>query len=443
METTKKLAEFITATGFADLPPETIREAKLCFLDWLAVTMAGVHDPVTDSVFDVIRLVGGKPQATVLGRNTRTSVLNATLLNGMASHALDFDDTSVEFLGHPSVTLFPCLLALAEWKRKNGRDFLGAFVIGYEAGCRVALGATAIHYLAGWHGTSTIGHFSSAAGAAKLLNLTADQLVHALGTAGTQAAGLKVVFGTSCKPFHAGKAGFNGLLSVLLAQRGFTSADNILEAPNGFWNVFAADRQVDQALVDWGDTWHILKNNYKFHASCHGTHAPIEAVLALKRDHPLDPVEIRQVDIIVSAPMLEVAGKEKPARGLEGKFSIPYSVANALLSGDTGIAAFTDERVQDAETVALRDKVRVIAGDQVDLFEADVTIHAGGKIYRRKYNMLTQELAPEEKRELIHTKFRSLAGLSLGKKRSEEVIERADNLEDEGDMAAVVRLLQP
>ena len=441
METTQKLSEFVITTGFNNLPEKTVREAKLCFLDWLAVTLAGAGDSVVDSVFDVIRLAGGEPQATVLGRNIKTSALNATLVNGMSSHVLDFDDTSVEFLGHPSVTLFPCLLAVSEWQGKTGRDFLEAYILGYETGCRVAIGATFLHYLAGWHGTSTIGHFSSTAGAAKLLGLTKEQLVNAFGTAGTQAAGLKVVFGTDCKPFHAGKAGFNGLLAALLSQRGFTSIDNILDVEKGFWDVFSTEWQADKAIEDMGKSWHILKNNYKFHASCYGTHASIEAALSLKREYRIDPKAIERIDIRVSSPMLEVAGKQKPTTGLEGKFSIPYSVANALLRGDTGMAAFTDEKVHDPEAVRLREKITATAGDHVGLFEADVTIHVLGQSYKRKFDILAHVMEEDEKRGKILTKFRSLAGLSLNKERVEEIIRRVDGLEQVSHMAEIVKLL--
>lgn len=441
MEETKKLAQFVTATGFNDLPMVTVLEAKLAFLDWLAVTLGAVSDPTGDSMLEVVRLVGGEPQATVLGRNFKTSVLNATLLNGMTSHILDFDDTSMEFGGHPSVTLFPALLALAEWKRQSGRDFITAYVPGFEMGCRVNLGATPTHYLAGWHATSTIGHFSAAAGAGKLLGLTPEQLVFALGTAGTQAAGLKIVFGTSGKPFHAGKAAFNGLLSSLLAERGFTSVDNILEAPKGFWELYASQHQAEKALEGIGETWYILKNNHKFHASCHGTHAPIEAALAMQKECSLEVGKIDEIDIQVHSAMFEVAGKETPTTGLEGKFSIPYAVANALLSGDTGLSAFTNEKVNNPEVVALRDKIHATANDQLGLFEAEMKVHSAGKEYGKRFDMLQNPMTAKDMRQRIQTKFKSLAGLSLDKRCIEEIVDRVDHLERETNMADMAALL--
>jgi len=441
MEPTKMLAEFITSTNFEDLPIEVVNEAKLCFLDWFAVALAGINATEIDSVIEVAKLVGGNEQATVLGKKIKTSILNATLLNGLISHVLDFDDTSVEFLGHPSVTLFPCLLAVSEWQQRNGKEFLTAYVLGYEIGCRVGLGATTDHYIAGWHGTSTIGHFSAAAGAAKLLGLTTTQVINALGTAGTQASGLKAVFGTSCKPFHAGKAGFDGLLAALLAQRGFTSIENILEGEKCFWEVFSTKPRPRAAIKDLGKKWYILGNKYKFHASCYGTHAPIEVILALKRDYDLEPEIINKIEIQVAPETLEIAGKPSPSTGLEGKFSIPYTVANAFLRGDTGIPAFTDEKVNDPEIRALMDKIEMISNQNTPPFMSDMTIYTDGDKYQKKINILQQIMdIGGKKRELVK-KFQSIAPSVLEESKIEVLIERIENLDQEQNMAELIELL--
>ena len=441
MNETRTLTEFITSTAYDDLPMPVVAEAKLSFLDWLAVTLGAVNDTTGDSMLEVIRLVGGEPQATALGRNFKTSILNAALLNGMTSHILDFDDTSMEFGGHPSVTIFPALLALAEWKKRSGRDFLTAYVLGFETGCRVNLGATYTHYMAGWHATSTIGHFSAAAGSGKLLKLTPEKMVYALGTAATQAAGLKIVFGTSGKPFHAGKASFNGLLSSLLAERGFTNVDNILEAQKGFWDLYASECQPEAALEGIGKTWHILKNNHKFHASCHGTHAPIEAALAMQKEYGFKTSEIEEINLQAHYSMLEVAGKTKPIHGLEGKFSIPYTVANALLTGDTGLAAFTDEKVTDQSVVALMDKIHASSSGQLGLWEADMSIRVKGQEYKRKFDMMQHPVTGDDLVKRIRIKFESLASLVLEEGRVKELLERIENLEQERDMASLTSLL--
>jgi len=442
MEVTKTLAEFVLSTNFDDLPNEVVNEAKLCFLDWLGVAIAGAHDPEVNSLFQVIELLGGNNQATIIGKNVKSSILNATLMNGMSSHVFDYDDTSVEFLGHASVATFPCILALSEWMGIGGKEFLAAYVIGFELGSRVAIGASANHTLKGWHPTSTIGHFSSTAAAAKLLGLTLDQLVYAFGIAGTQAAGIKAVFGTPCKPFHPGKAGFNGLLSALLAQRGFTSINNILEGDKCFWDMYSTRSNPKMALKDLGNRWSILNNNYKFHASCHYTHAGIEAVLAIKKElGGIIPNNIKRVEIYVSPMTLENASIVEPKTGLEGKFSVPYVIANTILREDTGMGAFTDEKVNDPEILKLREKIEVIIDNKLAGFNSKAVININGESYEKEVNIFNINLSYEKKKEELMKKFRSLVRLFIKKDKVEQLISFIDNLEQQDNIARIIDLL--
>ena len=442
MEVTKTLAEFVLSTNFDDLPNEVVNEAKLCFLDWLGVAIAGAHDPEVNSLFQVIELLGGNNQATIIGKNVKSSILNATLMNGMSSHVFDYDDTSVEFLGHASVATFPCILALSEWMGIGGKEFLAAYVIGFELGSRVAIGASANHTLKGWHPTSTIGHFSSTAAAAKLLGLTLDQLVYAFGIAGTQAAGIKAVFGTPCKPFHPGKAGFNGLLSALLAQRGFTSINNILEGDKCFWDMYSTRSNPKMALKDLGNRWSILNNNYKFHASCHYTHAGIEAVLAIKKElGGIIPNNIKRVEIYVSPMTLENASIVEPKTGLEGKFSVPYVIATTILREDTGMGAFTDEKVNDPEILKLREKIEVIIDNKLAGFNSKAVININGESYEKEVNIFNINLSYEKKKEELMKKFRSLVRLFIKKDKVEQLISFIDNLEQQDNIARIIDLL--
>jgi len=220
MEITKALSEYIVKLKFSDLPKDVVEGAKLCFLDWLGVTLSGSKEPLTNILATVAEEQGGKPQATLIGRKKKASLLQAALINGAASHALDFDDVHLGMMGHPSAPVFPAILALGEWKKVSGEQFISAFIAGFEAECRVSSIVYPEHYLCGWHATGTLGHFGAAAACANLIGLTPSQTVYALGIAGTQASGIKQVFGTMCKPFHAGKAAMNGLLSALLAEKG-------------------------------------------------------------------------------------------------------------------------------------------------------------------------------------------------------------------------------
>lgn len=441
MGVTKRLAEFATTLEMTDIPSEIISEAKLAFCDWVGVTLAGAKDNEIQSLLAVVELMGGNEQATVIGKGIKTSVLYATLVNGMSSHIFDFDDTSREFQGHTSVTIFPGILAISEWKEISGEDFLKAYITGFEIGCRVGLGATINHYIKGWHATSTIGRFSSTAAAAKLLSLTTDQLVYAFGTAGTQASGLQKVFGTSCKAFHAGKAGFDGLLSAFLAQQGFTSIDNMLEGEKCFWDMYSLDWAPSKALEGLGDIWQLPNNKYKFHASCHFTHPSIEAILALKSAHDIDIGSVQKIEVAVPKQVIEIAGNKTPSQPLECKFSVPYTVANALMRDDTGLDAFTHERINDFNLIALMDKVVMTVDDTISSFESDVTIKAGESTYNIKLNLFEKVVTFEEKHDSIHEKFRSLTDSILKKDVREELIERIESLDKVKNMAEIARLL--
>jgi 2-methylcitrate dehydratase PrpD len=407
-------------------------------MDWLAVTFAGKDDPLVAKLIDYTDMMGGNEQATIIGYHRKKDVSSAALINGSASHALDYDDTLVSFLGHPSVTIFPSLLALSEWRGKSGKDFLTAYLIGLQAGGTVGACASLDHYMAGWHATSTLGHLASAAACSRLLGLTEKQTVYALGIAGTQASGLKRVFGTMCKPFHAGRASQSGLMAALLAEQGFTSAEDILEGPQGFFE--ALKGKVNEDIVAMmGLGWDVQNLSQKYHASCHATHSPLEAALEVIKAEDIRLDDIKAIIVHASTLSLQAAGKTEPVSGLEGKFSISYCVANAILRGETGMRAFTDELVNDASVQALMKKITVINDPEMKALESlvEVETHQGGSFHAFS-DILQQIPSLEVKKERVASKFLDLCGPVLGKKKSltlKKKIEAMDTLPDMGDMA--------
>src|SRR5271169_1008857 len=231
---TRALAERAMALRYDELPAPVRELARQCILDYLGVALAGAQDPLVQILLDEMAEAGGSPQASIIGHSARLPVLSASLVNGSAAHALDYDDVNKAMPGHPSVAILPGLLALAELKGSSGREVTTAFVAGYETACRIGAALQPGHYNLGFHSTGTVGCFGAAAACAHLLGLDAEATAMALGIAGTQAAGLKSQFGTMCKPFHAGKAAQNGLFAVRLAQRGFSSRTDIVECVQGF-----------------------------------------------------------------------------------------------------------------------------------------------------------------------------------------------------------------
>src|SRR6516162_4689620 len=231
---TRALAERAIALCYDELPAPVRELAEQCILDYLGVAIAGSQDPLVRILLDEMAETGGSPQSSIIGHSARLPVLSAALVNGSAAHALDYDDVNMAMPGHPSVAILPGLLALAELKESSGTEVITAFVAGYETSCRIGAALQPGHYALGFHSTGTVGCFGAAAACARLLGLDAEATAMALGIAGTQAAGLKSQFGTMCKPFHAGKAAENGLLSARLAIRGFSSRADLLECEQGF-----------------------------------------------------------------------------------------------------------------------------------------------------------------------------------------------------------------
>jgi len=440
-ELTKKLGEFILTRHKSEIPAHVFEHAKVAFMDWLAVTIAGREDPLVEKLINYSNLIGGHEQATILGHGIKKSVMHAALINGSASHALDYDDSLGAFLGHPSVTIFPSILALSEWQEKSGSDFLTAYIIGLTVGSAIGSCAGFEHYMAGWHGTSTLGHFASAAGCAKLLQLTQQQTVYALGIAGTQSCGLKRVFGTMCKPFHAGNAAQTGMMSSLLAMDGFTCVDDILEGKLGFFHVAkgSADQSVFEKL---GTSWEIENLAQKYHASCHATHSPIEAARSIVAKDHIQPGDIQAIKIFSSQLSLDAAGKSNPTTGLEAKFSIPYCVANSLLNSNTGTQAFDDEKVNQPDIRLLMDKISVEMTDEFTGLEARVEIKTNsGKVYSMVFNIMDEIPALDQKKEYISAKFQDLCGPVFGSQVTKDLSNTILSLEKLGNMRELIARL--
>jgi 2-methylcitrate dehydratase PrpD len=432
---TKTLSEFIADTDQSIIPETVYEHAKVAFLDWLGVTLAGKDDPLVAKLLHYADTMGGRQQATILGHKMKKSMSQAALINGAASHALDYDDSLVSFLGHPTVTLLPGLLALSEFRGESGIDLLTAYIIGLKAGTVIASSAGGDHYMSGYHTTSTMGCLASASACGRLLGLDSRQTAQALGLAGTQSGGLKRVFGTMCKPFHAGRASEVGLMSALLAEDGFTSAEDILEGPSGLFQAMKGAPN-ELLLLSLGKTWAIEDLAQKYHASCHATHSSIEAAWAIFDKEPISVDDVKTVTVYGSEFGLSAAFNTNAHTGLEGKFSIPYCVANALIRGrgNTGLQAFTDEKVNDSKVQALMAKIMTKKDPEMIALDARVEIeHNNGDVFSAYSNILNEIPPLDEKRTKIRDKFLDLAGPVLGKEKAvslSETIYHLDQIQD-------------
>lgn len=439
-EFTGALARFIVGTHISDIPAEVYEHAKVAFLDWCGCAIAGVDDPVVEKLIRYANMMGGESQATVIGKNVRKTVTQAALINGAASHVLDYDDTSTRYIGHPSVGIFPALLALGEWKGARGREFLASFVIAYKVAAVMGTCVGMKQYHRGWHTTSTIGHIASAAGAARLLGLDEDRTVAALGIAGTMSSGVKIVFGTMTKAFHAGNACRAGIMAALLARDGFGCARDFFEGPMGYFHVHGGIIR-EEELATLGTTWNFDELVPKFHASCHFTHSAIEALLTLSREWNISPPEVDSIYVYVSSLARDAAGKRRPQSGLEGKFSIFYCLANVLLRGDTGLQAFTDERVMDPQVISFMDKIHLCVDEKLAPMESRVIVKTvEGEMYTKSSDIFREIPSFEERKEKIIHKFLSLCEYT-GRTNGLSVVETVLDLERMGSMDRLFPLL--
>lgn len=442
MSVTKELCEAIREIEFDGFPPDVVDEAKLCLLDWIGVTLGGSNEPLTKTLMEVSDFLGGEPQASIIGHGRKDSMLNAALINGSASHALDFDDVHFQMMGHPTVPVMPALLALAEARQSSGRDFLTAFVAGFEAECRIGSSVLPFHYQQGWHATSTLGRFGAAIACGKLLGLDTTKMNYSIGLAGTQAAGLKQVFGTMAKPFHAGKAAMDGLLAALLAEKGFTCSDDILAGEKGFCSVLSPYSDPEMITADFGKSYTILNVIFKRHASCFETHPTIDAALQLRDKVNIDDIENVYVRAVPVA--LDIAGKPEPQTGLEGKFSLAYCAALALADGQTGEEFFTDDKVRSERLVGLRKKIKVEANEDFGLTQAEVVVRTTEGREVKAYADTLELGADKERRrdDLVH-KFRSFADRLLPEGRTDSILEFVDELESQSDVSELVAMCCP
>jgi 2-methylcitrate dehydratase PrpD len=356
---TRALAEQARALRPADVP-EVIRTwARQCVLDYLGCAIAGASDELVTILLAEMREQGGAETASVMGHSGRLPVVSATIVNGAASHALDFDDVNLAMPGHPSVAILPALLALAEERGSSGADVLTAFVAGYELQCRIGKAIAPGHYDGlGFHATATLGSFGSAAACAHLLGLDADRLATALGIAGTQAAGLKSMFGTMCKPLHAGKAAYHGLMAAKLAARGFTSRADVIECGQGFAATHSPDFNPERAFDTPPNGWWIANNLFKYHASCYMTHAAIESARTLRDQYGFAPDQVERIEVRLEQACDRICNIPAPATGLEAKFSVRLTTAMGLAGVDTSrLSTFSEAVAADPVLVGLRDRV--------------------------------------------------------------------------------------
>jgi 2-methylcitrate dehydratase PrpD len=377
---TESLARFVVEARWDDIPSAMRHQAKRSLMNFFAVALAGCRTgPVEIALRSLAEFSGGK-QATIVGRTERIDALSAAFLNAAGANVHDFCDTHVRTVIHPTAPVAPALLALAELRQVSGPDLLLAFILGNEIQARVGLAISPSHYSQGWHITSTCGVFGAASGAGKLLGLDERQMIWALGTAATQAAGLCECLGTASKSASVGNAARNGLWSALLAEKGFDGPPEPLAGVQGYYKAIAETPDLSLVTDRLGESWEIMATSYKPYPCGFVIHPVLDCVLDWRRDHPT--AEVTRVVVRGNPLLSDRADRPNVSTGRESQVSVQHAVAAALATGRAGLDEFTDACVRDSNVLALRSKVEVTRDPgfstiaaAVDITTADGTIH--------------------------------------------------------------------
>ena len=438
---TAALAEKVAGMRPPDMPPEALTVAKQCLLDWIGVSLAARQEPLVRILIEELAPADAADGVSLLGHDRRGRIDDAVLINGAQGHALDFDDVIMP-MGHPTVPVAPVVFALSEQRGLTGALALEAFIQGVEAECRIARLMGPSHYAKGWHATATFGTFGAAAAACRLLSVSGDALLHAYGLAGTQAAGLKSVFGTMSKPLHPGKAAQNGLLAARLAARGFTSDIDVLASAQGFADTQSSSPNLAGGLAD-REAPCVVDALFKYHAACYLTHDSIEAANRIRLEQGVAPEAIATVRVKVPAGHLGVCNIPAPATGLECKFSLRMTTALALAGEDTfQEALFSDAIARRADLVALRERVVIDPSQTGRGCLVSVTLK-DGRIISRTGDVSQPLRDLEAQQAKLERKFRHLATPALGPERVEQAIGLCRTLERQPDLSALIALCRP
>ncbi|MGE3622117.1 MAG: MmgE/PrpD family protein [Acidimicrobiia bacterium] len=445
-EVTRRLAELAVGTPAGAVPDASRRHVARALLDLAGVALAGATTDAGRIAREHARAQGGPGPSVVFGGGTRLSPSLAALANGTAAHALDLDDIGLG-VGHISVAVLPAVLAVAEQEGSSGAAFADAVVLGYEVASRLTrMFADQVSgpYAAGYHKPSLYAVFGGVAAAARLAGLDVDGTRRALGIAASQAGGLRVNFGTMTKPFHAGVANRTAVEAVLLARAGFTASTEALEGRFGWHEVLCrGEGELDHVVKGLGEGGFAIDEGlvFKRFPCCGANHYAIEGVLALREEMGLLPDRVAGIDVELEARQAnDVLVYDWPATGLEGKFSLAFNVAAALVDGTVDVATFEDRNV--ARLAPVRDRIRVVPRTDLPELGAVVTVRTtDGREVRREQRVLRGSLDQPLTWDELAAKFAANAVVALDPRTAAEVVERVGALVDQALISDVTGLL--
>ncbi|HKV21350.1 MAG TPA: MmgE/PrpD family protein [Mycobacterium sp.] len=441
---TRTLLDFVSGTPAGSIPDNVVHESARCLLDHLGLAIAGAEEPAAAIARAQCLVLGGQPQARALGTADRLRITDAALVNGIACHALDFDDTHVPTILHPTTPLYAAGAALAEWRGSRGIDLLAAHALGYELAARVSNALYPEHYDAGWHMTGTTGALASATVAIRLLGLDGVTATHCLSIAATQASGHREQFGTMTKPFHAGHAAQAGVWAGLLAAGGFTGAPDPLQGRRGMFAVMSSAATPADLVDGLGERWQIFDNGVKPYACGVVIHPAIDAVRDLTVRKGLTADRIDKITLRVHPLVRELTGKTDPRTGLEGKFSVTFACSIALLDGRAAEAEFSDTAVHRDDVRALMARIDVVPDADVPHTQAGASaLTADGETVETWVDHARGTPGNRLSDDELTEKFHGLADGAIGRERAERLAAAVFSLSTGGDVDAMLELTTP
>ena len=454
MDITKRIGGYVTSVNMEDFPPEAVEAAKGAIMDCLACMLAGSQEDLADILCRYVAAEGSTPAASVVGRGFRTSAASAALVNGAIAHALDYDDITQITKTHPTAVLLPAALAVAEETGASGRDLLLGYMTGFEVACAVGEALSEAYYDdLGWHPTGPLGTIGAAAAASKIMGLEEEQTAMAISLAASQASGLRQNFGTMTKPFHAGDAARAGVVASRLVREGFTASQDALEGRFGFIRAFSGGQgfNAEQVVENLASKCYLVESGIevKKYPCCGSAHLALDATFDLLSRGAIDPQAVDRIEVMVDFDPPRSLIHSRPTSSLEGKFSMQYCLAAALLDLRVGLQSFSDEQVLRPEAQALIPRIDMqrIPGNEgkpswtEGFHQVDVHLK-DGKVLTQQAHRASSGALRGVTMDDIREKFRDCASQSLPESTAVEVLARLERLEEAEPISGLLDLLR-
>lgn len=434
-------ADFILSTRYDQLKPEVILQSKKLILDLVGVSLAGYKlMEFPRLIVSYMESLGGIPEATIIQTKKKFPAVNAAFANAACAHALDMDDGHRFAALHPGTVIIPAALAAAELTGATSKELITGVVAGYEIMIRIGMAINPSSLNRGFHATGITGPFGAVAAAANIMKLSREETIGALGLAGLQGSGLLQVNhdveGAKVKPINPARAAMSGLLSCILAQKGAKGPLNIFEGEDGFLKAFTDQVKMDLLTLDLGREFEICKAYIKFYAACRHAHAPIDAALDAFRKSQIDPSEIVKISIETYPAAIRLAGITHVTTPSAARFSIPFSVALALIKKDAGADKYSEENIKDENIQHLSKKVELSVGkkwEETYPNKRGATVHIldnKNREWSAEVELAKGEPENPASWDEIYNKFYTNATLLISEKDAKKLGDTIMNLED-------------